>query len=371
MASVAGVKRFDISILESQIEDLKRRLSQAKFPTELEDSGWDYGSPLSDVKRLTKFWKDDFDWKAAQAKLNKLPQYRTKPLAFGSPGFEVVAPSLPNYGFSEGSLKPGFGLAQYAETCHKLMLKLGYKQYVTQGGDWGFYITRCISRLYPTHCLATHINMPHGSSPSPLWSPLLFLRTLPSYLSLLLSPSASRASFARTTWFLTQGSGYRALQSTKPQTLAYALDDSPVALLAWILEKLHDWTDGPYPWTDDEICTWIAIYWFSTMGPGAASRIYYEAMNPSPKKVMPGRVTTEMLTGWIPGVKIGVSVFPKELFRLPAGWVRNLGEVVQVREHERGGHFAAWERPEELVEDVRGMFGEGGGAEAVVKGKTW
>lgn len=150
------------------------------------------------------------------------------------------------------------------------MLQLGYPKYVTQGGDWGFYITRAIGLLYSESCLASHINMVRASPPS--WSehPLLALSH-----SVTPYTEDEQKGLQRSDWFATQGSGYRLLQSTKPQTLGYALQDSPVALLSWIYEKLHDWTDS-YPWTDDEILTWVSIYWFSTAGPAASVRIYYE-----------------------------------------------------------------------------------------------
>lgn len=171
----------------------------------------------------------------------------------------------------------------------------------------------------------------------------------------------------RTRWFEQEGRGYNLEQSTKPQTLGYALADSPVACLAWIYEKLHDWTDA-YPWTDDEICTWISIYWFSTMGPAASVRIYYETIhNVDGRK---DKFDREKMRAWTPGVKIGFSHFPMDLNVLPSTWVRTLGNVVYEKEHDSGGHFAAWERPKEIVTDVREMFGKGGGAFSVVKSAT-
>ena len=162
---------------------------------------------------------------------------------------------------------------------------------------------------------------------------------------------------------------YNLEQATKPQTIGYSLVDSPVGLLAWIYEKLHDWTDA-YPWTDDEILTWISIYYFSTAGPAASVRIYYEATH-QPKPTTDEKLTfvsRERVSEWIGGVKLGVSRFPKELRVVPRVWARTLAEVVYEGDHESGGHFVAWECPEQLVEDVRGMFGKGGPCEGVVKG---
>ncbi|EXJ88886.1 microsomal epoxide hydrolase [Capronia epimyces CBS 606.96] len=404
----APVQPYQISIPDSQIHDLSEKLEKARFPDELESAEWDLGAPLADVQRLTKFWRDDFSWRRAEAELNRLPQFVTSiqcegyeslrihflhqkssvkgatPLLFvhGWPGhfleaskiieslssgsdanqvsFDVVAPSLPNFGFSEGTKKRGFALEQYAETLHKLMLQLGYDQYVTQGGDWGYSITRAMSLLYPRHCKATHFNMDMGSKPTFLKNPLLAAEAAIRPLS-----TREKEGAARTEWFLQEGYGYNLLQSTKPQTLGYALADSPVALLSWIYEKLHDWTDA-YPWTDEEICTWVSIYWFSTAGPAASCRIYYEIGRRGP---WGARITHDKIREWQSAVKIGISHFPRDIHVLPSTWTRTVGNCVFEREHATGGHFAAWERPLDIVADLRDMFVKGGGAYGVVDGR--
>lgn len=226
---------------------------------------------------------------------------------------------------------------------------------VAQGGDWGSILSRCLARDYPQHCKATHINMDTGLKPGWAKHPLLALQHAFTPYS-----QSEKAGLQRTQWFLKEGSAYYREHASKPQTIGYALQDSPVALLAWIYEKLHDWTDG-YPWTEDEVCTWISIYWFSTAGPAANVRIYYEATHAS---------TQGPAFMWIPNVKLGISHFPKELKVLPRSWARTLGPLVFQKEHEHGGHFAAWERPQELVDDLRTMFGKKGGAYNVVQGKT-
>ena len=210
--------------------------------------------------------------------------------------------------------------------------------------------------LYPQHCKASHINMIRGSRPSWTSNPILALQhAITPYTS------RDRQGFERMKWFLEEGSGYRSEQSTKPQTIGYAHADSPVALLAWIYEKLHDWTDN-YPWTDDQILTWISIYWFSTAGPAASSRIYYEATHTTSVH----RLWTEK---WVPNVKLGLAYFPKELVIVPKSWGRTLGPVVYESEYESGGHFAAWEKPEAIAHDLKEMFGRKGGAYGVVDGK--
>lgn len=235
------------------------------------------------------------------------------------------------------------------------MLSLGYSTYVTQGGDWGYWVTRIMGLLYPTHVQASHVNFPYVSPPS-YTSPLLFLQFMTNPYS-----ERDRAGIARMKWFEEEGSGYNKEQATKPQTIGYSQADSPVGLLAWIYEKLHDWTDD-YPWTDDEVITWVSIYWFSTAGAAAASRIYYEfAHDKSPLK-------DQMLSYTKP--KLGIGNFPKELAPTPRLWHRQLGDLVYEGEHGSGGHFAAHERPEAIVGDLRKMFGKGGGAFGVVTGRN-
>lgn len=171
-----------------------------------------------------------------------------------------------------------------------------------------------------------------------------------------------KAAMARGEWFRKEGMGYFSEQSTKPQTIGYSMADSPVGLLAWIYEKLHDWSDN-YPWTEDEILTWISIYYFSTAGPAASQRIYYEFTH-DPKQSM------QSWGRYIPDVKLGIARFPKELGLMPKLWNQTMGPLVFESEYESGGHFAAWEKPEAVVDDLRKMFGKDGGAFAVVKGRT-
>ncbi|KAK8063037.1 alpha/beta-hydrolase [Apiospora hydei] len=382
------IQPYEITIPEPDLADLKVRLSRARLPDELEAAEWDLGAPLEDVRRLAKHWAAGFDWRKAEAELNRFQQFTTDvaadgfdpvklhfihqrsddpdaipllfvhgwpgsiyegtklvdPLAKGGagnhPSFHVVVPSLPNYGFSGGVSKRGFSIDQYAEVLNKLMLKLGYDQYVTQGGDWGWFISRALSRHYPQHVKATHLNLDVARQPGWLKHPLLALEHGVKPYS-----RAEREGFARSEWFLKEGSGYGAVQTTKPQTIGYALSDSPVALLAWVYEKLHDWTDS-YPWTDDEILTWVSIYWFSTAGPAASVRIYYEfARVNRGEATRPHQITQEQMMDW-QSVPVGLSHFPKDLIIRPSSWTRALGRVVFEKTHPDGGHFPAWERPE-------------------------
>ncbi|KAK5800151.1 hypothetical protein VI817_002363 [Penicillium citrinum] len=376
-------KPFAVNVPDEELENLHRRLALARFPSQLESSDqdlWDFGVPSKDVQRLTHYWRTGFDWRKAEAKLNELPQYRTDievegfgsldihyivgPGSFievtkllpllkdgdGHPAFHIVAPSLPNFGFSSGVTKRGFGLAQYAEVLHKLMIKLGYDQYVTQGGDWGYWITRAVGYRYPDHCKASHVNMIEARPPKWSTSPFLALQhALKPYTD------AEKAGRRRAEWFDREGYGYNTIQRTKPQTIGVSLADSPVALLAWIYEKLHDWTDS-YPWTDDEILTWISIYWFSKPGPEASVRIYYESFHSESVSGIP----YSKLMSYIPDVKLGLAHLPCEIAAAPSTWVETLGPVVRQSRHKRGGHFAAWEVPKVIVDDLQAMLGKEG-----------
>jgi hypothetical protein len=184
--------------------------------------------------------------------------------------------------------------------------------------------------------------------------------------SLLPYSEREKKGLERSAWFERSGFGYNLLQRTKPQTIGAALEDSPVALLSWIYEKLHDWTDS-YPWTDDEILTWISIYWFSTAGPAASVRIYYETLHTGGIEGIEG-ISYEKLIEYIPHVKLGIAHLPREISVVPFAWAAGLGPVVRQSEHADGGHFAAWEVPETIVQDLRAMFNKDGPCYQVVSG---
>ncbi|KAI1132471.1 microsomal epoxide hydrolase [Nemania abortiva] len=413
------IKPFTIAIPDAGLEDLKERLRRARFPDELEGVGNDMGAPLKDVKRLATYWAEKYDWRKAEAALNELPHFTTQlqadgfeplnvhfvhvrssradaiPLLFShgwpgsfleatkilkpltepsdaaQPAFHVVAPSLPGYGFSEASKKRGFSADQHGEVFHKLMLRLGYDEYATQGGDWGFLITRAMGIKYaPKHIKAQHLNLDRFPQPTLMKAPLAFFRTMISALITGFS-EREKKGFKRSKWFKDEGSGYFSVQSTRPQTIGYGLEDSPVALLAWIYEKLVDWTDA-YPWTDDEVCTWISIYWFSTAGPRASVQLYYEVVHANNPQVQRNDVVAtspDDLLAW-QDVKVGLAHFPQDVLSLPGYWGHGMGNVVYEKYHEKGGHFAAWEEPDAIVADLREMFGEKGGAKGAVKVKA-
>ncbi|KAJ5133561.1 Alpha/beta hydrolase fold-1 [Penicillium atrosanguineum] len=415
---MGSISPFNIAVPDSQLKQLNEKLEAAKFPDELDEAGWDMGVPLAEMKRLVTTWRENFDWRAQEKKLNEqLNQFivairvdgfgeldihvvhhqsgspRAIPLLPGSfleatkliplllkgddgPAFDVVVPSLPNYGFSQGVQMRGFGLAQYAETMHKVMITLGYEEYVIQGGDWGSMIARTMAQYYSRHIQAIHLNFIPVIPPFPWRNPLRFLCSLAS----VPFSAKDRRAIGRTVDYALNGSAYMKQQETRPQTLGYGLHDSPVALLAWIYDKLHLWSDN-YQWTDDEILTWISVYYFSRAGPTASTRIYHEGSASKPEsKDTGGDSKQEMITNWMTlsevlsasaqyNVRFAVAQFKGEIIQWPITWYRSIGNVVQEKEFERGGHFAAWEVPEVLAGDVKAFLGRDGPAYEAVQGK--
>ncbi|KAH9169961.1 Alpha/Beta hydrolase protein [Lactarius sanguifluus] len=381
---------FKIAVPDDALALLNRKLDDTRLPDEVDAAEWAYGAPLADIKRLVSRWKDGYNWRTHERELNALPMFTrtiavdefgelnvhyvhqrsaTKgaiPLLFvhgwpGSflevtkilplltsvsadhPSFHVVAPSLPGYAWSEGVLKKGFRAEHYAELFNKLMISLGYSEYVTQGGDWGHFLTLAAASKYgPEHVKAC-------DPPTISENPITFLKCLIASFT-----SREREAAAASQSFFKDGAGYIAEQATKPQTLGFSLADSPVGLLAWIYEKLLNRTDVA-------VLTWISIYWFSRAGPAASIRIYYEyAHLDNPKRVRFPETS----------VPVGFSFFPKEVVHLPRVLLRAQAKIVFESEHEVGGHFAAYEQPEALVSDLRTMFGKSGPAAGVVPGCT-
>ena len=372
----APVVPFKIAVPDAVLADLKERLARTRFPSEIEGSGWDYGTNLAYLRELVTYWRTTFDWRAQERKLNELPQFKTQiegldlhfihkkssradavPLVFvhGWPGsvvevtkiigpltepppgevaFHVVAISLPGYGFSDKPTQGGVSNRRIAGMIAQLMARLGYQRYGAQGGDWGGFIVRQLGLLDPQHLIGVHSNMcvtgpPPGPDPNAGVPPEELKRV--------------DAARARTL----NESAYSQLQGTKPQTLGYSLNDSPAGLAAWIVEKFRTWSDSggdvEKKFTKDELLTNITIYWATETGPSSV-RLYYE------NRRDPG------LQGKMQ-VPFACAVFPFEMFVIaPRQWVEASHNLVQYTVMPRGGHFAAMEEPELLVEDVRKFF---------------
>ncbi|KAF8265862.1 alpha/beta-hydrolase [Lactarius quietus] len=366
-------------------QPFKISLDDTRLPDEINAAEWAYGVPLADISRLLNalpmFTRTIAVEGFGELSVHYVHQRSTVegaiPLLFvhgwpGSflevtkilplltgvspenPSLHVVAPSLPGYAWSEGVLEKGFQAKHYAELFNKLMISLGYSEYVTQGGDWGHVVTLTAASKYgPQHVKACHTNMPLCEPPKRFGNPIVLLKCLITSFT-----AREREAVAVTKNFLKNGMGYFFEQSTKPQTLGFSLADSPVGLLAWIYEKLVTWTDA-YPWTDDEVLTWVSIYWFSRAGPAASVRIYYEFERANTVMTFPKT-----------SVPVGLSFFPKEIIQPPKALLRSKGKIVFESEHKVGGHFAAYEQPEALVGDLREMFGKSGPAAGVVPGCT-
>ncbi|KAJ5501394.1 hypothetical protein N7453_006211 [Penicillium expansum] len=244
-------------------------------------------------------------------------------------------------------------------------------------------IARTMSQYYPQHTKAIHLNFIPVTPPYPWRSPYQFIKSL---LSVPFS-AKDRGYIARTLGYFTGGNAYMKQQETRPQTLGYGLHDSPVGLLAWIYDKMHTWSDN-YSWTDEEILTWVSVYYFSTAGPMASTRIYYEASAPkrsgsaaisedeSQEDLLEKKDLNYMSLDQVLGVRapqcvrFAVAQFAEEIIMCPMAWCRSIGDIVQETEYDRGGHFAAWEVPELLASDIKRFLSNNGPAYGAVANRN-
>jgi epoxide hydrolase len=373
---VDTIEEFRIDIPQAELDDLRDRLGRTRWPDQLPGVGWDYGIALDDVRVLAEYWRTGYDWRVHERRLNSFPQFTTEidgqvvhflhvrsaapgamPLIMthgwpgsvvefmeiigpltdpgahgGDPGdaFHMVLPSIPGFGFSGPTRERGWNVTRVARAWDTLMGRLGYQRYGAQGGDWGSAISRELGVIVPERMIGVHLNMlsPYVSG------------DLPADLS-----DSDRARVDRLRRFRLAGSGYSAIQSTRPQTVGYGLTDSPAGQLGWIAEKFGEWTDGGLSAVDrDQMLTNISVYWL-TRTAGSSARLYYEAAR--------SRASGPPAPSTVP---TGVAVFPEEI----AAPVRRLAEqtnnIVHWSEFDRGGHFAAMEEPDLLVADVREFF---------------
>ncbi|HET9362448.1 MAG TPA: epoxide hydrolase [Vicinamibacterales bacterium] len=379
-AGQEAIVPFRIQVPDAVLSDLRQRLARTRFPGEIAGSEWDYGTNLGYLKELVAYWREKFDWRAAERRLNQFDQFTTKidgldihfihqrskdpkalPLAVthGWPGsvaeftkiigpltnpaahggsaadaFHVVAISLPGFGFSGKPAERGYGPERIAGIIAKLMARLGYTRYGLQGGDWGSAISRFAALNDASHVAGLHVNFCLAGPPPGVKDP-----------NEGVTPVELERSRARQAFFETER-GYFLEQSTKPQTIGSALDDSPAGLAAWIVEKFRSWSDSDgnveKSFTKDDLLTNITIYWVTQTATSSA-RIYYENQRAKPAQ---GRVQ----------VPTACAVFPKEISIPPRRWVEAQYNVTRWTEMPRGGHFAALEEPELLVEDIRAFF---------------
>ncbi|WP_329536824.1 epoxide hydrolase (plasmid) [Streptomyces sp. NBC_01450] len=375
------VRPFTLDILQTDLDDLAVRLAATRWPKELGDASWSQGVPMAYLKELTTYWHTTYDWREHEAHLNRLPQFTTtidnanihflhirsaQPdalpilITHGWPGsiiefldvigpmtdpgshggdpadaFHLVIPSIPGYGLSGPTPDPGWDIHRVAKAWAELMRRLGYPRYGAQGGDWGHAITRELAAIDTDHVIAIHLNT--LLTPPPTDSAEAAELT-----------DDDHARLDRLTSAEPEMSGYAKIQGTRPQTLAYALTDSPVGQLAWIVEKFKEWTDSTEAPEEavsrDRLLTNVMLYWLTATA-GSSARHYWEAFHPSrPPRTDPLATPT------------GVAVFAADLARP----VRRLAErdhnIVHWSEFDRGGHFAAMEEPDLFVDDLRTFF---------------
>lgn len=375
-----NLRPFRIAIPDADIADLHARLDRTRWPDEINDDDWGWGTSLPWLRGLAEYWRHGFDWRAQEARLNALPQFVAtidgqdihfvhlrgkgpKPLPLvlthGWPGsfvefeaiaplltdpaahggaateaFDLVIPSLPGYGFSGRPTAPGMNPRAIGRLWAKLMAGLGYTSYGAQGGDWGAAVTTALAQEAPAAVVGIHQNL------------IMRMMAAPPNEGLSEAERRFLAELAR--WGDVEG-GYSHIQGTRPQTLGYALTDSPVGLAGWIGEKFRGWSDcgGDMErcFTRDQLLTNIAIYWFT--GTAASSvRIYKERNLAGAQLALGERV----------GVPFGHASFPAEIFRAPREWAERMYDVRHWTEMPRGGHFAAMEQPELLAADIRAFF---------------
>jgi len=386
------VRPFRIDVPEEDLVDLRRRITATRWPDKETVSDRSQGVQLAKFQPLVEYWGTDYDWRKVEATLNELPQFITEidgldiqfahirspheeamPLLMthGWPGsiiellkviepltnptahggraedaFHLVLPTMPGYGFSGKPTTTGWSPARMASVFHELMLRLGYPQYVSQGGDWGAIISEVLAVQAPEGLLAIHVNMP-GTVPADILRHLRNFDPAPAELS-----DREKIAYDRLLHFYHDGFGYAAMMNQSPQTIGYALADSPVGMAAYYYDKFAEWTDsGGEPekvLTYDEMLDAITLYWVTNTGT-SSSRSYWEGYQA-------GGGPFDAFD--IPTLPVAVSVFPaEEIYRAPRSWGEQaFGNLIYWNEVDTGGHFAAWEQPQLFSEEVRAAF---------------
>ena len=378
-----AVQPYKIEIPDSVLDDLKSRLERTRWPDELPDTGWDYGSNLDYVRELVEYWRTKFDWHAQEKLINSFSHFKSKvdglnihfihekgkgpnpmPLVIthGWPGtffemykvipmlsdpashggdpadaFDVVAPSMPGYGFSDATDKRGLSVLSIGDLWAKLMSEnLGYQKFAAQGGDWGARVTAKLGLSHGDKVIGIHTTS--TSSPTPYQGP--GTREL---------SEAENAMLAQRIQWLADEGGYSHIQATKPQTLSYGLNDSPAGLAAWIVEKYRTWSDcgGDVEsrFTKDELLTTITIYWV-TQSINSSTRLYYESFFQAWDLAKDEKIQ----------VPVAIASFPRENSVPLREWAERSFNIQQWTDMPSGGHFAALEEPDRLVEDIRKFF---------------
>jgi pimeloyl-ACP methyl ester carboxylesterase len=390
--TATAILPFHLEISDDELTELRRRITATRWPSTELVADRSQGVQLSPLQKLARFWVTDYDWRKAEARLNALPQFKTKidgveihfihvksahenalPLIMthGWPGsviefletvgpltdptahggnaedaFDLVLPSIPGYGFSGEPTELGWGPGRVAQAWAELMQRLGYTHYVAQGGDVGASVTDAMGRQAPKGLIGIHTNLlvtglGGGEHPS--------------------DTDEEKAALAALATFRASGFGYFLEQATRPQTIGYALLDSPLALAAWLLDHdtdsyykiSHAFVDGQPAGnlTRDHILDNITLYWLTRTGASAA-RSYWESGQAQAAAQASGQAPPDV------SLPVGFTQFPDEIFRAPRSWVeQSYPNVIYFSKADKGGHFAAWEEPELFSKEIRATFG--------------
>lgn len=369
-----AIRPFALAVPQQELDDLKARIDLTRWPEKEPVDDWSQGTPLAALQDLLAYWRNGYDWRACEARLNALGQFKTRidgldihfiqvrspradamPLIMthgwpgsviefmgvideltnpsdpAAPAFHLVLPSLPGYGFSDKPVTTGWGVEKIGRAWGELMARLGYDRWFAQGGDWGSAVTTAIAVQQVKGCAGIHLNMPLGR---------------PTEADLVNPTPPELKALGALKHYQDWDSGYSKQQQTRPQTVGYGLVDSPAGLAGWILEKIWAWTDNAgSPWdalSMDQVLDNIMLYWLPRNGASSA-RLYWESFGSfAPQEI---------------AIPVAASAFPREILPTPRKWAeRNYRNLVHWGELERGGHFAAWEQPAAFVQELRRAF---------------
>lgn len=387
-----AIRPYHISVNQEAITDLKNRVNATRWPAQETVTDQSQGVKLAQIQKLVKYWGTDYDWHKAEDKLNALPQFVTNidgldiqfihikskhknalpliithgwpgsvfellkvvgpltdPTAYGGKAedaFDLVIPSMPGYGFSEKPKGTGWGPEKIGAAWDVLMKRLGYKQYVSQGGDWGSVIADAMGRQAPEGLLGIHVNMP-ATVPAAVAKALKDGDPAPAGLSV-----KEKAAFVSLNKLYTKGGGYAGMMVTRPQTLGYGLTDSPVGLASFFLDKFNEWTysggNAEKSLTKDEMLDDITLYWLTNTA-NSSAQLYWENNTNNFNAV-------EQRTAEIK-IPVAVTVFPGEIYQAPKSWTEKAYKnLIYFNEVNKGGHFASWEEPQLFAEEMRAAF---------------
>ncbi|EJM98904.1 epoxide hydrolase family protein [Phyllobacterium sp. YR531] len=382
-----AIRPFSVNVPEEDLADLRRRIVATRWPAKETVSDQSQGVQLSKLKELVEYWGTDYDWRKVEKQLNALPMFVTEidglniqfihvrskhenalpviithgwpgsilellkvigpltdPTAYGgtaADAFDVVIPSMPGYGFSNQPTEPGWDADRIGLAWDVLMKRLGYKRYVSQGGDWGSVVSDKMARQKPEGLLGIHINMP-ATVPPEAARAMTLGEPAPAGLS-----EVETAAYNALNTFFSKNGAYGSMMTTRPQTVGYGLSDSPVGLAAWMFDKFNQWTysggDAEKSLTKDEMLDDITLYWLTNSAISSA-QLYWEnnANNFNAVDI---------------SLPTAITVFPGEIYQTPKSWAeKSYHNLIYFNAVDKVGHFAAWEEPQLFTEELRKAF---------------